>query len=72
MWQSSWKADLCLSVSKLMFKSTNAHLQLLLFYLHLLYCHAHTHTLMASELLQQGIAEMKSRKFSIHLFVKYL
>lgn len=48
MWQSSWKADLCQSFYKLMFKSTNAHLQLLLFSFHLFSLLTHTHTHMRS------------------------
>lgn len=56
MWQSSWKADLCPSVYKLMFKLTNAHLQLLLFFLSICppSCLWHTHTLISSEVLLQG------------------
>lgn len=52
----SWKDDLCRSLYKLMFKSTNAHLQLLLFSPHLFFSFSltHTHKLISSEVFLQG------------------
>lgn len=67
MWQAYLKADLHLSFARLAFKSTNAHLQLLLPQVHLLWKRAHAWAGTFNDLLLQG-----SPKENVHFFIDQL
>lgn len=69
MWQPSSKADPRPSVTKLAFKSTNAHLQLLLLQDHLLWSRAHARAGTFKELLLQG-SSYENMQFLIELLIK--